>query len=61
MSKRINCPTCGAICNANTFAREGCWSCKQDSQQIIADAEFALFMELPEEERWRKLFERISS
>lgn len=57
MSKRVDCPVCGARCNANQFERNGCWSCTQDAERAEVETEFSAFMAHDEETRWRALWE----
>lgn len=61
MSKRFDCPVCGARTTMARHEREGCWACSAAEERCEADETFAAFMRLDEEERWRRLWELVGS
>lgn len=58
MSRKMNCPTCGARTSVARFERDGCWSCAKAKQDTDQEWRFQEFMEKDEIERWRFLWEQ---
>jgi 3'-phosphoadenosine 5'-phosphosulfate sulfotransferase (PAPS reductase)/FAD synthetase len=56
MSKKVDCADCGSIITAAQFEKEGCWYCTQGVEREAEEVAFREFMELSEEDRWRKIW-----
>lgn len=57
MGHRSKCPDCGTEQSATKFQEHGCWFCNQDDENRATESEFADFMALDEDDRWRALWE----
>ena len=58
-SRGVLCPSCATYVSRASYERDGCWRCNEEAERLSDDLDFEKFYDLPEAERWRRVWNAI--